>query len=120
MSSITRNKDTGVLSAEGKAKTDYDKALKQAIDDPNITINLKTVDTEVITIQDGIRGEIYVGAYGGSVKNADGSVDAFQYVNMNHVEIIANEGIAKQGDIVGHEVNESYIAAQHNGGNNKV
>src|SRR5690606_5256902 len=117
---ITRNKDTGVLSAEGKAKTDYDKALKQAIDDPNITINLKTVDTEVITIQDGIRGEIYVGANGGSVKNADGSVDTYQYINMNYVEIIANEGIAKQEDIISHEVNESYIAAQHNGGNNKV
>ncbi len=36
---------------------------------------------------------------------------------MNHIE---KASITKQGNIVGHEVNESYIGAQHNGGNNKV
>jgi len=112
--------NTGKLSATGNAKNAYDKALQSAIDDPNITVNLETVNTESITLQDGSSGQIYVGAYGGSVKNADGSVDAYQYVNMNHVEKIEKAGVAKQGNIIGHELNENFFAAQYNNGNNPI
>src|SRR5690606_10085727 len=40
--------NTGKLSATGNAKNAYDKALQSAIDDPNITVNLETVNTESI------------------------------------------------------------------------
>lgn len=116
---ITRDEKSGLLSATGDADTDYDKALLTAINDQNITVNLKTVNTEKIAV-DGATGDIYVGAYAGSSKMADGTIKAIQYINMNHAKKVEDAGLTKQGNIVGHELNESYIAAQQNGGINRA
>jgi len=116
---ITRDKETGQLSASGTADTDYDKALQSAIDDPNITVNLKTVNTEQVAV-DGVVGDIFGGAYGGSSKSSDGKIQTMQFINMNHAKKIEDAGVIKQGNLVGHELNESYIASQHNNGVNRA
>ena len=60
----------GVLSATGKAANEYEQNLLDAINSDDININLKTVNQEVIAI-DGVKGEMSVGAYGGSKQIMD-------------------------------------------------
>ena len=43
------DKKTGMLSAKGKAKTDYDKNLRAAIKDKNVVVNLKTTRSNSVT-----------------------------------------------------------------------
>ena len=108
----------GVLSATGKAANEYEQNLLDAINSDDININLKTVNQEVIAI-DGVKGEMSVGAYGGS-SIKDGKVEALQYVNMDHTEKVENGGGPKQGNLVGHEAVEAWKAAHENGGITKA
>jgi len=52
----------------GTAKTTFDKALKNAIDDHSVEVNLYTTKENAITTKDGrFTGDLFVGAYAGSV-----------------------------------------------------
>jgi RHS repeat-associated protein len=115
---IKRDKKTGKLSAKGEAKTDYDKALLSAITDDKINVNLKANSITEIAV-DGKKGDITLGAYGGSQK-VNGKTEAIQMVNMDQIDKVDEAGIMKSGNIVGHEVIESHIAAKENGGNTRA
>jgi RHS repeat-associated protein len=115
---LTRDEKTGLLSASGEAKNDYDKTLLTAINSLDVTVNLKTTTNETIAVG-GVKGDVVVGAYAGSSKTKDGKVEATQFINMNHASKVEDAGVTKQGNLVGHEVIESFIAAQENGGVNQ-
>lgn len=115
---LSRDEKTGLLSATGEAKNDYDKALLESINSTDITVNLKTTTSETFAVG-GVVGDIIVGAYAGSSKTKDGKVETNQFINMNHAEKVEDAGATKQGNSVGHEVIESFVAAKENGGINR-
>ncbi len=127
---IKINKKTGQLSAKGDAKTDYDKKLNEAINSTKVRVNLTTTRENTIITNDGKSGDLIEGAFGGnsssfdnSIKNIDPDSDsphniipgtkvtAEQFVNLNHAKIEQDFGGNSVGQIVGHEINEAYIAA---------
>lgn len=115
---ISRN-DAGKLYIKGgEVKNDYDKALKAAITDSKITVNLKANSVKKIAV-DGKVGKITLGAYGGSYSK-NGKTEAIQFVNMDQAETVEKAGVMKAGNIVGHEVIESHLAAKENNGNNRA
>ena len=115
---ITRDEKTGKLSAKGEAKTEYDKALLSAITDNKINVNLKANSIKEIAV-DGKKGDITFGAYAGSYNN-NGKTEALQMINMDQIDKAEKAGAMKAGNLVGHEVIESHVAAKENGGNNQA
>lgn len=115
---IKRDRKTGKLSAKGKAKTKYDRALLSAINDDKITVKLKANSVKEIAI-DGKKGDITIGAYGGSSIVGE-KIEALQMINMDQADQVESAGIMKAGNAVGHEINESFIAAQENNGANRA
>lgn len=66
---IKYNKKTGQLTAKGRAKTDYDKKLLQAINDKGVQVNVYTTKSNQISLSvrnGAITGDLVVGAYGGN------------------------------------------------------
>jgi hypothetical protein len=105
---IKFDEKTGQLSATGKAKTDYDKALLSAINDKDVIMTLNTTRTN----QTANGNELYVGAFEGNKKGEDGKVNALATINMSHVEKAATLYGSTQGSYVGHEIIESFTAGK--------
>jgi RHS repeat-associated protein len=129
---------TNQLTAMGEPQNDYDRALLQAITDPNIKVNLHTTKAIGITSADGsgLR-PIGIGAYEGSkILNVDASekekaveimasgdlkataaikpsikVEATQIFNLDQAEAVENAGGEQAGRSAGHEILEGYFGA---------
>lgn len=108
---ITRDAETGKLSATGEATTKADKRLLKAINSDKITVELEASSSNVSSES----GEILIGGdFQGSKVNADGTVTANQQVNPNHQEGLEGliEGNAGKGGLVKHEIIEAFIGAE--------
>lgn len=108
---ITRDSNTGKLSATGEAKTDSDKLLLRAINSDKITVNLEATSKNTTS-----EGYIFGGQFGGSTKNKDGTVTATQVVNPDQADVIENFANTPDGSIVKHEVLEAFIGAEKSPG----
>jgi RHS repeat-associated protein len=113
---ITRNSETGKLSATGEATTEADKKLLAAINDKGVEVNLTTTkDDSYIAKDDGIETNMIIGAYEGSeVQNKnDGNqvVVTDQMINLDHASKDEVGGGMTIGQNVLHETLESYIGA---------
>ena len=114
---ITRDSETGKLSATGTARSDYDKTLLEAINDPTVQVNLHTTNENSVTLtQTDVTGLLVGGAYGGSTLNEDGTVCTEQFVNVKHAKAEESVGGQKAGNVVGHEIIESFVAGRDNPG----
>ena len=102
---ITRDEDTGKLSATGIAKTKADKKLLQAINDKDISVKIDATS-------DNFRGNnvIFGGAFGGSEYN-NGIIVATQVVNPIQTTIIEDLIGMSKGTIAMHETLEAYLGA---------
>ena len=112
---ITRNAETGKLSATGKAETKADKALLSAINDENITVNVNATSSNTTNVS-GETKDLLIGAYGGNVVNEDGTITATTDVNPNQTEIAGTFYETEAGAYVTHEILESYNAAEKSPG----
>lgn len=102
---ITRDNETGKLSATGIAKTKADKKLLQAINDKDITVKIDATS-------DNFKGNnvIFGGAFGGS-EFKNGTIVATQVVNPIQAEIIEDLSGMSTGTISIHETLEAYLGA---------
>jgi RHS repeat-associated protein len=135
---ITRDSDSGKLSATGEAATASDQAILNAINDPNIVVNLNTTKKDSFTFKDdNSQHDIVIGAYNGSEVtepyNSDGNdAPAFsddnqgspekvvteQFINMDQAEKVQTGGGTTMGESVIHEFIESYIGGVNDPGGN--
>ncbi len=107
--SLTLSKDdkTGKISATGEAKTDADKKLLTAINDPNVAVNVNATSSNYTENGKWFAG----GSFGGSIIT-DGKTNATQTVNPTATEAIDKMNEMPSGTTVLHEVLESYICAK--------
>jgi hypothetical protein len=120
---ITRNSETGQLSATGEATTKADKILLSAINDKGVEVNLTTTkDNSYIAKDDGIETNMIIGAYEGSEvqTKTDGNqiVVTDQMINLDHASKDEAGGGMTIGQNVLHETLESYIGAKDDPGGN--
>ena len=111
---ITRNAETGMLSAEGKAKTKAEKQLLKAISDPDNHVVLETTTAQTYDDpKDGTKNNVILpGGYMGSeVVEKDGNKDVtgHQKINMDVAGKVAGVTGEKTGETVMHEINEAYF-----------
>jgi RHS repeat-associated protein len=102
---ITRDDETGKLSATGIAKTKADKKLLEAINDKDITVKINATS-------DNFRGNdvIFGGAFGGSEFD-NGAIVATQVVNPIQASIIEDLTGMPTGTVAIHETLEAYLGA---------
>ncbi|WP_282079680.1 DUF6443 domain-containing protein [Aquimarina algiphila] len=109
--SISRDEETGKLSATGEAKTGADRTLLAAINDDKITVNIDA--TKANQVEDGF---IVGGAFFGNTVNEDGTTTANQVVNPDHTEVLENLAESPTGVIAMHETLEAYQGARFSPG----
>jgi len=109
---ITRDANTGKLSATGKAKTDADKILLEAIQSKTVVVNLETKSESTYNSKDGSKGWPLVpgGFEGSEVK--DGKTIATQYINFGATQNIASIVGEQTSETITHEINEAYIGGR--------
>ena len=84
--------------------------LMNAIDNPNIVVNLITTDKNYIKDEKGEKYYFAVGLYGGSIED-NKKVEATQYFNIVHADVWQDAGGSTPGKSVLHEVLEAYIGS---------
>ncbi|MCP4458917.1 MAG: RHS repeat-associated core domain-containing protein, partial [Cytophagales bacterium] len=107
---ITRDSETGKLSATGEASNKSDKALLAAINDENVTVNVNATSSNTTNVS-GSEKDLLLGAFGGSTVNGDGTVTAETAVNPNQADVYADVYGTEAGTVVTHEILESYSGA---------
>ncbi len=105
--SLSINKETGKVTATGEAKTEADKTLQQATTDPNVIVNIKATDKNVVSYTPAI------GIFNGNTKGGDGKVNTSQIINPNLTKIVDEVSGRSSGVTVLHEVLESYIGGKN-------
>jgi len=103
--------DNGKVTAKGRAKTDADKTLLEAINSTTVEVNINATDSNFTS-----DGKWFVGgAFGGSkVKN--GKTITNQTVNPEQAKKIDNFYGVEKGVTVLHEVLESYFGGKDSPG----
>ena len=97
--------NTGKVTAEGKARTDADKKLLEAITDTNVIVQINATSSNFTE-----DGKWYVGgSYGGSSVGTDGKIYTTQTVNPEMTKTIDEFYEMGIGVSLMHEVIESYI-----------
>lgn len=105
---ISRDAETGKLSATGVAETESDVALLKAINDTRVVINVNASSKNLTENNQPIVG----GVFGGNTKIPGMDlVFAEQTVNPNHAEAMESFAGAEKGSVVKHEVLEAYAGA---------
>lgn len=109
---ISRDVNTGKLSATGVAKTDADKILLEAINSETVVVNLETKSEATYDSKDGSKGWPLVpgGFEGSEVK--DGKTIATQYINFGATQNIAKIVGEETGETITHEINEAFIGGR--------
>jgi RHS repeat-associated protein len=116
---ITRNAETGKLSAKGKAKGKAERLLLQAINDPNINVNIETTSAQLYDSKDGTKNiPLLPGGFEGSTVNNDGTVTATQLLNVENAKLISGVIGERTGETIRHEINEAYSGALQSPGGN--
>lgn len=120
---ITRNAESGLLTAEGEAKTKAEKQLLKAINDPNNHVVLETTDAQKYDDpKDGSKNNVLLpgGFMGSDVVEKDGAkeVTGTQKVNIGAAEKIAGVTGEKTGETLMHEINEAYFGTKLDPGGN--
>lgn len=106
---ITRDSETGKLSATGTADTESDVALLEAINDNNVVVNLTATSSNLTE-----NGEFFMigGVFGGNTNIPEMNITfAEQRMNPNQAETIENFVELKKGSVVTHEILEAYAGA---------
>jgi len=109
--------ENGKVSAKGKAKTDADKKLLEAINDKGVVVKV-----EAENFNYSPSGHWFVGgSFQGSKVNSDGKVEFLQIVNPSQTKKIDKfyENISK-GVAMLHEVLEAYVGAKKAPGTNST
>jgi hypothetical protein len=70
------------------------------------------------TVVGGVNTFSYIYNYTDHLGNV--KAEALQFINMDHAKKVEDGGGPKQGNLIGHEVNESFTAAKENGGVNRA
>lgn len=113
---LTFDKKTGEVSAGGLRKgttaTAADNKLRDAINDKQVTVKVDATKSNYTQSRHWFVG----GAYGGSTKNADGTVTTNQTVNPSMAAKIDNFYGAPKGVSMLHEVIESYVGGKDSPG----
>ena len=105
---ITRDAETGKLSASGTAETESDVALLQAINDENVVVNVNASGENVTENGGLIVGDIF----GGNTEIPEMNITfAEQQVNPNQAEVIEEFAGMETGSVVKHGVLEAYAGA---------
>ncbi len=102
--SITRNLNTGKLSATGNAVTPVDKRLEQAINDPQIRVFLKSTDDKSVGSGTFMGNTFTPGLLPGKF---DDQVQTLQFIKPQQMDI-AEKYYKKPGADMLHETIESY------------
>src|SRR5690606_4119438 len=79
---LTRDPNTGQISATGIAQTPSDNMLLDAIEDTRIHVNLNTTAHDMFPSIDKATGYIVGGAFDGSVIEKNGDVRAEQWMSV--------------------------------------
>lgn len=104
--------DNGKVTASGKAKTDADKILLEAINSTSVEVNINATSSNFTDA-----GNWYVGgAFGGSTVDGNGKVITDQTVNPEMTQKIDEFYGVQKGVSVLHEVIESYIGGKESPG----
>ena len=111
---ITRDTETGKISASGDAVTEADKTLLEAINSETIDVNINATNSNYNENENWFVG----GSFGGSEVKEDGKVVAGQTVNPNHTKAIDKMNGIPEGVTVLHEVMEAYNGAVDSPGAN--
>jgi uncharacterized protein RhaS with RHS repeats len=102
----------GKVTAKGRAKTDSDKALLEAINSEIVEVNINATSSNFTE-----SGHWFVGgAFKGSEVNKDGKTIAYQTVNPEMTKILDEFYGTDDGVFVLHEVLESYIGGKDSPG----
>ena len=131
--SITRNSNTGMLSATGKPSNNADAMLLKAINSSTNHVTLNATD-DVVTKVDGDGTFILGGAYHGSevssqysvVNLPDGTPQIARSENIRGYQDVNMQVAGKMADLIGeelgqfitHEINEAFIGTQIDPGGN--
>ena len=130
---ITRDPNTGRLSATGEIKTQKDQDLYNAINDPTIRVDINATYSETVTTSDGINRSFDAGAFMGNTvtENSEtenitnnnkpfdimsltysyNTVNAKQTVNPFKMAVL-DVFYGKFGENMLHEFMEAYIGGQ--------
>jgi RHS repeat-associated protein len=114
---ITRDEETGRLSASGKASTRAERKLLQAINDTKIDVYLKTTNNVTVNTDKNGVTILSPASYEGSDVVGEKTI-ATQYINMAVAERVAGVLGENVGNTVTHEINEAYIGGRINPGGN--
>ncbi|MEO9514049.1 MAG: RHS repeat-associated core domain-containing protein, partial [Flavobacteriaceae bacterium] len=105
---ITRDAETGKLSATGTADTESDVALLEAINDENVVVNVNASSDNVTENGGLIVGDVF----GGNTEIPEMNITfADQQVNPNQAETIENFAGMETGSVMKHGVLEAYAGA---------
>ena len=104
--------DNGKVTAKGKAKTDADKTLLEAINSETVEVSINATDSNFTDSGNWFVG----GAFGGSEVNEDGKTVANQTVNPEQTETIDEFYGVQNGVSVLHEVLEAYVGGKDSPG----
>lgn len=108
---------THQLTAMGEPQNDIDRALMDAIRDPNVKVGLYTTDAEWYDAKDGSGTyPIMIGAYEGSEVKADGTVETMQLFNLGQAQKVEAVLGEEAGRSAAHEIVESHIGGVDNPG----
>lgn len=124
---ITRDSKSGELSATGEAKTESDKQLLAAINDPNVDVNVSATNSLTTTTGANYSGGAFMGntiventmtldaipeSPNPAIELKYQTVEARQDVNPNMLGSYDDAAGAKSGTFMKHEVTEAYEGAK--------
>ena len=108
---IKLHKD-GHITARGKAKNDYDKGLKEAINSKKVEVNLNTTQKN---FENG--NPLIIDAYNANTTINKGTnneiVKTEQTINMTHADKAQSIGLDNPGKLVYHAIMESYFGGKN-------
>ncbi len=107
---ITRDPETGKLSASGEIKNEYDQNLYNAINDPSIIVHIDATYSNTTSTGEGFTG----GAFMGNSISSENIVNTYQTVNPYDLAVAEFAyGLWGTGAGMAHEFMESYLGGQY-------
>jgi len=106
---------SGKISYKGVAKTKEELVLLNAIDNPDVIVNLLS------TLENNIGQDYFaVGMYGGCTIDNNGVAQVTQYFNIEHAKVWREAGGGSIGRSIMHEIIEGYIGGFFYAGSDNV
>lgn len=108
---LSKDENGKVAIVGGKAKTEADKKLQQAITDENVIVNIDASSDNFTKDGSAIVGGAFLGSTSFAGGKNDGKVEAHQQVNPDQLAIADEVTNSKLGVGMLHETLEGYIGA---------